>query len=68
MWTMIRHIYQRHLFSEAVSVARYWGFKRDFLKLYKHYRKSNYDINIACYEALFDLDLFCYLSSDIKVA
>ena len=56
------------MFSEAVRIARYWGFKQDFLKLYKHYRKCNYDINIACYEALFDLDLFGYLSSDLKVA
>ena len=56
---MIKNLYVRHEFLNSVKVAKHWGFKKDFIKLYKHYRRTtNFAITSCCYEALLDLDLF----------
>ena len=56
---MIKNLYERHEFLNSVKVAKHWGFKKDFIKLYKHYRRTtNFAITSCCYEALLDLDLF----------
>ena len=59
---MIKNLYVRHEFLNSVKVAKHWGFRKEFIRLYKHYRRTtNYVITTACYEALLDLDLFGYL-------
>ena len=56
---MIKNLYERHEFLNSVKVAKHWGFKKDFIRLYKHYRRTtNFAITSCCYEALLDLDLF----------
>ena len=56
---MIKNLYVRHEFLNSVKVAKHWGFKKEFIRLYKHYRRTtNYAITSCCYEALLDLDLF----------
>ena len=56
---MIKNLYERHEFLNSVKVAKHWGFKKDFIKLYKHYRRTtNFAITSCCYEALLDPDLF----------
>lgn len=58
---MIKNIYIRHEFRNSLKVAKHWGFKKDFIRLYKHYRRENYVVTTACYEALENLSLFGYL-------
>jgi len=65
---MIKNLYVRHEFLNSVKVAKHWGFKKDFIRLYKHYRRKNYVVTTACYEALENLNLFgCLPDNNMSV-